>query len=31
MKTMFLVKVAGQYLTLTPAQYEKYLIFGKVK
>ena len=28
---MYLVKIAGQYVVLTEGEYEKYLIYGRVK
>jgi hypothetical protein len=28
MKSMFVVKICGQYVLMTELQYEKYLIYG---
>jgi hypothetical protein len=30
-ETMFVIKIAGQYVLLTEGQYELYLIYGRVK
>ena len=28
---MYLIKIAGQYVVLTEIEYEKYLIYGRLK